>query len=402
MKNFTWTIIANLLSAVVKWSYIIFIARILAKEDVGLYSLALALSAPIALFFNFRLRTLFVTKYNYNFYNYQFIRNILDLLSILVIFIVSFIAYSDYLIIILLVGLIKIMDLRSELYYAIPNFFGNLKTPSILLIVKYIINFIIFSTSLFLWNDLALTLTYIVLFQLIYLIFIERVLCKKYLLEEDATKNYIGALLKIGLSLGFIQLVVSLNANIPKYIIENLLSLKELADFSILVYIFTIGNIFVSALIQNLLPHLRNLYNKKDITQIKKIVFNRIVISVIPLSIITIIIVYFYGIEFIGFIYGDSYINDTNEIVLIVLVIALFVNAYSAVIDNTLILFNLIKKQIYISLFMVVFTIVLGYIFIINYGLIGAALSILFANFIQLVMRIIYLIFNMDKEVNNN
>lgn len=50
-------------------------------------------------------------------------------------------------------------------------------------------------------------------------------------------------LITSGIVLGFVQLIVSLNSNIPRLFIENILDVSKLADYSILAYIFTIGNV---------------------------------------------------------------------------------------------------------------------------------------------------------------
>lgn len=133
-----------MIQAITKWGYLILIARILTKADVGEYGLGLALTAPIVLFFNFRLRTLLVTSFDGNFNIFKTLRNILDILSIIFIAVIALLIYKPYFILIILIGLIKILDLKSELYYSLPHYFNNLVVPAKLIIYKSILLSLVF------------------------------------------------------------------------------------------------------------------------------------------------------------------------------------------------------------------------------------------------------------------
>lgn len=404
MKNLFWTITANLIQAFTKWGYLILIARSLTKADVGVYSLGLAITAPIVLFFNFRLRTLLVTSFDGNFEVFKKLRNILDIISFIFIATLALFMYKSYFVLIILIGVIKILDLKSELYYSIPHYYNNLIVPAKLIIFKSIILCSVFICTLLYSKDLTISLFIQIVIQFLFLLF-ESKICmdfidsKKSLNQKEAV--YLGTLISSGIVLGFVQLIVSLNSNIPRLFIEDILNVSKLADYSILAYIFTIGNVFISAVVNNILPKLRVLRINDKIDELNNLVFIKIPIILLGLSIFIVSFIYLFGIALISFIYGSEYYNENNKLVLTILFIALLVNSYSAIIDNSLIVFELMNKQIYISILMLIITFISSYYLINNYELLGAAITILVVNLIQLILRILYLKIGIRGGVKN-
>lgn len=404
MKNLFWTITANLIQAITKWGYLILIARILTKADVGEYGLGLALTAPIVLFFNFRLRTLLVTSFDGNFNVFKSLRNILDILSIIFIAVIALLIYKPYFILIILIGLIKLLDLKSELYYSLPHYFNNLVVPAKLIIYKSILLSLVFLSTMLISKDLTITLFIQATIQLIFLVY-ESKICLNFIDEEKTSFNnepvIFKTLITSGIVLGFVQLIVSLNSNIPRLFIENILDVSKLADYSILAYIFTIGNVFISAVVNNILPRLRVLKINGNLDLLKRLIFLKIPTLVLTISLIVVPVVYMFGIELISFIYGKEYYNENNKLVLTVLFIALLINGYSAIIDNTLIVFELMNKQIYISIIVLAVTLILSYYLINEYDLIGASLTIIIVNLLQLLLRIGYLTIGLKGGIKN-
>ncbi len=144
IKNISWTFIANLISAITKWLILVLIARWLDPNDLGSYSLAFAITAPITLFINLKLRPLVVTDKNLTFSNYVFTRKITSALAIILIIIIGLVLYPSYFWVITLVGLMKILDLHSDLYYSIPQINNDFDYIGKLIIFKHVITLISF------------------------------------------------------------------------------------------------------------------------------------------------------------------------------------------------------------------------------------------------------------------
>ena len=71
------------------------------------------------LFANMRIRLRYVVEDDISFKNLHTLRNILNVLSLIIIVIIGMSLHKEYLIFMILVACTKILDLQSELYYAI-------------------------------------------------------------------------------------------------------------------------------------------------------------------------------------------------------------------------------------------------------------------------------------------
>lgn len=149
------------------------------------------------------------------------------------------------------------------------------------------------------------------------------------------------------------------------------------------------------------MPRLRVLKINGNLDVLKRLIFLKIPSLVLTISLIVVPVVYMLGIELISFIYGKEYYNENNKLVLTVLFIALLINGYSAIIDNTLIVFELMNKQIYISIIVLAVTLILSYYLINKYDLIGASLTIIIVNLLQLLLRIGYLTIGLKGGIKN-
>ncbi|HMW55726.1 MAG TPA: lipopolysaccharide biosynthesis protein, partial [Accumulibacter sp.] len=75
-KNFSWSLVGNIVYALCQWMMLIIIARLGNARDVGIYSLALAISAPVMLFLGMNLRVAIATdqKHQFNIQDYLALR----------------------------------------------------------------------------------------------------------------------------------------------------------------------------------------------------------------------------------------------------------------------------------------------------------------------------------------
>ncbi|MFG0935308.1 hypothetical protein ACF91D_32190, partial [Staphylococcus sp. 231237_7MaSpsaltlick] len=125
------------------------------------------------------------------------------------------------------------MDLNSEVYYAVLHKKEKYKTISQMMISKSILIILAFSFSLFITNNVIISLIIQVVIQGMFLYIIER-RSLKYLEFSNFKypwKVYLNVLL-IGLPLGFVQLLNSYNILIPRYIIEHKLTLDLVGIFA--------------------------------------------------------------------------------------------------------------------------------------------------------------------------
>ena len=85
LKNIGYTFIGNVIFSFIKWLILILVVRLTTPEQVGSYTFAVALTTPIMLFSNMRLRLRYVVEDDLSFKNARLLRNLLNILSIIII-----------------------------------------------------------------------------------------------------------------------------------------------------------------------------------------------------------------------------------------------------------------------------------------------------------------------------
>ena len=135
--------------------------------------------------------------------------------------------YPQYLSYIILVAFTKILDLQSELYYAILHKKQNFKLISLMQIGKSIVIIIPFIVVTYFTKNVIYGLFEQILIQFLWLQFFEKRAIKYKEHEIDNyNKRVIFNIFLTGLPLGFVQMINSYNIMIPRYVIEGILSVK--------------------------------------------------------------------------------------------------------------------------------------------------------------------------------
>jgi O-antigen/teichoic acid export membrane protein len=83
-------------------------------------------------------------------------------------------------------------------------------------------------------------------------------------LRPDWSIGPLLALARLALPLGIVVLLISLRANVPRYIIDDQLGVRELGIFAGIAYVVVGGDVVMSALAQAATPRLANYYFEND------------------------------------------------------------------------------------------------------------------------------------------
>ncbi|WP_088031977.1 oligosaccharide flippase family protein [Evansella clarkii] len=385
LKSLSWITIANLVMSLTKWIILILIARITTPTEVGIYSLAFALTAPIALGANMKLRSLYLTEEKLSFGDYVYTRNTVSIASLILMILISVFFYNEYIIMILLVGISKILDLQSDLYYSIPHKKNNLKLVGKLIIIKHLMTLSVFAITLFYTENVQISLILYLLIQIGYLNLNEKRVVTKSIKEKSASR--IGAmksLLIIALPMGFVQIVVSLNTFIPRYFIEWLESPEALGVFSAISYVIVVGNIFMGGLAQVLIPRLSKWYKSNMVGTFLKVIYVYLLIFSFIFGSLMFVIFYYFG-DIILLLYGEEYSN--YQFLLIIMSIVLTFNVINWVFDIGLLSIRYLNIQYKIAIFIMFFNLMVSYFLINYYGMTGAAWSMVIVSILQAILR---------------
>ncbi|MBC7690637.1 MAG: oligosaccharide flippase family protein [Methylotenera sp.] len=281
-----WILVGNLFYAAAQYFILIALIRFTQPEAVGQFSLALAINAPISLFFSMSLRSVLISdsKNQYSSHSYVQLRVIAAGLAILLSLAISLVGKFNPLTtkIILVVAVIKAFETLADIAYGFfqKNGRNDLITGSMMirgavtsgtciLILMRTSNLLFMCTGMLCSTMLA-----------IFIYDIPRLRSLKITFHRT-NPNIPGAkaLLRLAAPLGFATLFGSLEVNFPRYLIENHIGLSALGVFSAISYPLVLGNQIVGALASAGSPQLASSFQQSNYRMFRRLVLKMTLIG---------------------------------------------------------------------------------------------------------------------------
>ncbi|HDT8470051.1 TPA: hypothetical protein REB17_002313, partial [Staphylococcus pseudintermedius] len=173
ITNIMYTFVGNATLAFIKWLILILIVRLTTPNEVGSYTFAVAVSTPIMMFANMRLRLRYVVEDQWSYKSVKLTRELLNAVAFMVVLIIATIIYPQYFTYIILISIIKILDLESEFYYALLHKVQNFRRIGLLQIGKSINVILFFAISLLISKSVVVALVFQLVSQLLWLVLFE-------------------------------------------------------------------------------------------------------------------------------------------------------------------------------------------------------------------------------------
>lgn len=369
---------------------------------VGLYSLGLAFSTPIIMFTNLQLRQIQATDTSdeYIFNDYFALRIITGFIATVITIIVLVISNYDMYksIIILLVLLNKIIDSYSDVIFGKLQQCERMDYIGKSRVIKGILTLIIMGVILNLTQNLILSLITINFTWLLIFWFYDRNKIKLYISDFSPTFNFkkMKNLSVLAFPLGIVMMLNSLDTNLPRIIVEKFLGEEALGYFASIAYLIVAGNLFIQLVGQVFSPIMAKLYKNNSIKTFKRIVFILIFLGM-STGAIGLIISLFFGEFILTVLYDVSY-SKYSYILILIMISGMF--SYSAsFLGYSITAMRLFRIQPYIGFVGVVVTLVSSVIFIPQYGLSGAAYTLIVGSITHFLVRLIVVLTNI-KNIN--
>ena len=272
MNSSLWMILGNGGYALFQVLIMMFISKFLGVDELGYFSLALAITAPIMLFSTFGLRTLWITDQSkiYSYLQFRKIRIATSLLALLVCIFVSLLYASNltFLFIIIIIAACKVIENQSDLYYGLMHKKNMQKQISYSLLIRSASGFIGVVVGILLFGDLvAALLIYCLCWLVSFLIadvYLNRDLLKGYNSKIVGGNNTSKSILIAGLPLAVAFLLINTNLMIPRLALSEIVSIKELGVYAALAYFVQVGTIIINSIGQAALPSLSKMYLNND------------------------------------------------------------------------------------------------------------------------------------------
>lgn len=369
-----WLLSGNILFAFSQWLMLIFFSRMSSAEQLGYYSYALAITAPIFLLTNLQLRPLLVADFNtenvFKFSQYFSLRLITTIIASLIsLFFVNWNNKVALLIFILVIAT-KGLESISDIIYAFYNAKKQTHFISKSLSIKSILIIIISFVTLYLTNNIFYSLTGTVIAYIFILIFIDIRQNNRLLKNIKFVDSHLRNIILTGLPLGISVMLISLQTNIPRYFLESYLSVKFVGIYTVFYYFLIIGGIIINSICQYLSPYFSEFYRNNELEKLKKSIFQASAFALLLgfLGLIVSILLHSFIIETI---YGNDFVKYSY---LLPYVMFAGIFSYLSVVSGYLLTsLKLFKVQMPIFLALVLFTTIYSYILIPKFGLLGAA-----------------------------
>jgi O-antigen/teichoic acid export membrane protein len=283
--------------------------------------------------------------------------------------------------VVLLVAVTKAVEALSDIIYGFWQKHERLEKIAIALIGRGIGSVVVMATALYLKHSLALAIAATALYWFLWLATYERTGAKNLLasvspqeflqVEWDLVKC--RRLVILSLPLGIVTLLLSVNANIPRYFIERYWGESALGYFAAMAYAFVAGNTVIAATGQSAIPRLAR-YFDSDRSAYAQLLKNMVLIGAV-VGILGIALAIFAGPAFLRLVYRDDYAQHAT--VFTWLMAAAAVAYVASMLGYGMTAARVFRPQVPLVLAAVAVTALACWLLIPRFGLTGSAYAVM-------------------------
>lgn len=369
---------------------LILISNYLGPDQLGNYSLGLAIATPIFVFSQFGLRGVFLTKSSsHKFSAYILVGLAGSILAITTVTVLSLIFYPALIFIFILIALIKSVDAISDLLTAPYQATQRLNQVVVAYGMATLTSTIAVWLDLIAGGNLVTTLAMILVLNL--LVFSLFLFPKVWRYSSEITPpvqpthRFAGtrSIFISGLPLGVAAGIIALTSSSPQIILENISGPAAVGLLGILLYAYGMAELLIGSIAQSWLPHTKGSFlTAESSDDFLKFLSRQIrfwTLAIAPVALVGAYILYL----LIPIIFGKEFQLTMSVGVPLVLLICL-IPAMNFT-GTALLIANLYSREIWLAIVSAVIATLCSLILIPQLGIAGALYSLLLA----LVSRII-------------
>ena len=393
LKKAKWLVGGNFVFAFSQWVILIFFARMTNQENLGQYALALAIVTPIFAVGNLQLRPLYILDVNseqkYTYTHFYYLRLICSFIALACCLVLG-LFFNVSILVLLLVGLLKFFESYSDIIYAYYNAHDQTQLISKSLFLKGTLSVLAVAVGLYLFDFY----TALILFLFVYLVvwlFIDNLYIQKT--QEIKKMSLDLGIMKSAIPMGISLGIVTLQSNIPRLFLDQYASIEAVGIFTVLSYFIIVGSIFINSICQYLSPRLTHAWNHNR-AYFKKLLSMALLIAG-GLGLIAIFLSYFMGEFVLNLVYGAEYVAYTDAFVLTM--VAGFILYLATVLGYTLTAIGFIKQQVYLFSIVLIFSVLVSYLCIPEYGIVGGIYTLMVSYLVQCVLSLLVVLFRLKE-----
>ena len=257
-KSFAWSVTGNTVYAASQVGVLALLAKLASPTTVGRYALGLAIVTPVLLFAKLQLRSVLATdvRRDCGFSDYlgtRLLSTAIGCGSVLLVLPLANFAH-DAAVMIRIVTLTKAVESVSDLLYGLMQRRGYWDRISIAMMVKGLGSLAALGILLTLGASPAWGLLATAVWQAVVLVLYE-LPCARGILRREHESGWptcnplrVLKLIRLSLPLGVVASLVSLNINLPRYVLEGWWGTQHLGYYAALANLATMGNILMQPL----------------------------------------------------------------------------------------------------------------------------------------------------------
>ena len=393
LKKAKWLVGGNFIFAFSQWVILIFFARMTNQENLGQYALALAIVTPIFAVGNLQLRPLYILDVNseqkYTYTHFYYLRLICSFIALACCLVLG-LFFNVSILVLLLVGLLKFFESYSDIIYAYYNAHDQTQLISKSLFLKGTLSVLAVAVGLYLFDFYTALILFLIVYLVVWL-FIDNLYIQKT--QEIKKMSLDLGIMKSAIPMGISLGIVTLQSNIPRLFLDQYASIEAVGIFTVLSYFIIVGSIFINSICQYLSPRLTHAWNHNR-AYFKKLLSMALLVAG-GLGLIAIFLSYFMGEFVLKLVYGAEYIAYADAFVLTM--VAGFILYLATVLGYTLTAIGFIKQQVYLFSIVLIFSVLVSYLCIPEYGIIGGIYTLMVSYLVQCVLSLLVVLFRLKE-----
>ncbi|GLX66352.1 oligosaccharide flippase family protein [Paenibacillus glycanilyticus] len=387
MLNTLKMLIGNVFFAISQFFIIFIMSKFGNSVDVGQYAFGLAITTPVYLLSFLQLRSLYIsnTTRDYTFGHFLGLRILTTIIAFVITTVLALVGnYGETLtMVIILISISKFIDAISDIVFGLYQKKERLEYITYSRVLKGLITVISFSVLYISTHDLVIALVGMVIGWFVILYFYDLRKAKTFeFIKPVVERVKVYSLLKTSFPLGIIMLLMSLNSNIPQYVIENKLGEQQLGIFASLSYVIIASTVIINAMGEAAFYRMTVCYSEQEYMNFAKLI-QRLILTGIGISSLGVIIAIFAGKPLLSIIFSQEIAAENTVFIwLTVATLLTFTTSFLGYGMNAARLFYI---QIPLFALVNITSLIASIAWIPHHGLAGAAWAILAALTVQAI-----------------
>jgi O-antigen/teichoic acid export membrane protein len=277
--NFSWTLVGNVVYAGCQWGMISALAKLGSAAVVGRFALGLAITAPVFMFTNLQLRGVQATdaRSEFAFSDYFTLRLLASLTGLCAVGLIVLLGRYDRTTgaVIVLVGVAKAIESLSDVVAGLLQKVERLDRVAISLMIRGVFSVLAFCVTFRNSHNLTAATVALVAVWLSVFVLCDLVWARSTVKGSDRFFAFrwrrLKLLAQVSAPLGVVMTLISLNVNIPRYLLERSLGPADLGVFASLAYLLVAINLVVGALGQAVTARLARMFAEGELARFRTI-----------------------------------------------------------------------------------------------------------------------------------